>query len=980
MQETEYRGFKVTKVQPITELQCTLRELVHTPTGAKVLHIANEDQENLFCLSFQTRPSSSDGVAHILEHTVLCGSKKFPVKDPFFAMTRRSLNTFMNALTGADFTCYPAASQIPEDFYNLLTVYLDAVFHPLLDELSFRQEGHRLELDQSSNQLQYKGVVFNEMKGSLSSPMTRLSEAVSEALFPNLTYGYNSGGDPKVIPQLTYEQLKDFHRAYYHPSRCLFFFYGNLPLKGHLDFIAEHCLEQADAQPPLAPLPRQPRFQQPVIRQLSYPQDPEAEGEENAYIALAWLTCHILEQEDLLAFSVLDSVLMDTDASLLRMALLKSGLCKQVSSSLDCEISEIPWVIVLRGCAAEDAPQLERIARETLETLVATGIPQNLIESAIHQLEFHRSEITGDSAPFGLSLFWRSALLKQHGGQPEDGLVVHSLFAKLRRRLEKEPGYFLSLIRKYILDNPHFARVVLAPDQDLAALELAQEREQLDGMQARLSPKEREEIVLQTQALARFQEEQESQELTVLPKLTLGDVPPRSRDYPLVQETVGNLQVFRHSCFTNQIVYLDLVYDLPAFTASELPLVRLLTRLFSEMGSGGRDYRKTLELVQEHTGGVDCVLDINQKVADPNAFSPTLHIRGKALYRKGEHLFRLIRDMATSVDLSDRERLKEIILKHYTSLEGGLNSHAMRYALNLSASALGESSRLSSLWYGLEYFNTIRSLAQDFDRNVAGFIDQLEQLRHKLLHLDQGHLVVGCDETYYEGMKQAQFYGLAGLQGRPRDPWRSDLAPQKVPSQARLIASPVAFTAKVFPVVGYKHPDAAPLGLAAHLMENQTLHGRVREKGGAYGAGAVNSPMNGQFYFFAYRDPHIADTLTAFKEAVQEVAEGDFNEEDLEESKLEMVQDLDAPVAPGSRASLAYSWMRAGKTLEVRQGNRDRILAATREDVIRAVNRHVVPNMGQGSAVVFAGRNLVEKENEILVKRDERPLILEKVT
>lgn len=978
--DESFRGFRVTRVQHVSELQCTVRELVHEESGAQVLHLENDDPENLFCLSFQTRPTASDGVAHILEHTVLCGSEKFPVKDPFFAMTRRSLNTFMNALTGADFTCYPAASQIPKDFYNLLEVYLDAVFHPKLAELSFRQEGHRLEFHDAANSespLEIKGIVFNEMKGALNSPTARLSEAIGEALLPDLCYGFNSGGDPKVIPKLTYEQLKAFHSTYYHPSRCLFFFYGNMPLVEHLNFIAEHTLEKTNAQPPLSPIPRQPRFKKPVQRTVEFPVSDESE--EMAYVALAWLTCHILEQDQLLALSVLDIILMDTDASPLRMAMLKSGLCRQASSNLESEISEIPWVIVARGCKAEDADQLEKLIRDTLETIVREGVPAQLIESAIHQLEFERSEITGDSAPFGLSLFWRSALLKQHGGQPEDGLVIHSLFSRLRQRISADPRYLTGLLRTYVLDNPHQARIIMTPSRELAAKELAEERAHLDQLCAKLSTAEIKTIVSDAADLQHFQREQEQQDLSVLPRLTLSDVPQKARDYPLTSGACGQLQVFHHGCFTNQIVYADLTMELPRFSIEELPYVRLLTRLLSEVGSGGRDYKETLEYIQENTGGVDAALQLNLQATDPETFRPALHIRGKALYRKGDKLFALLKDLATSVDLTDKSRLKEIILRHYTSLESAINSNAMRYAISLSSSGLGSSSRVSSLWHGLEYFRVIRSLAQNFDSQADHLIRQLEALRERLLHLNHMHLVIGCDERYYTSLCDARFYGLAELKGGSFEPWQRDQAPLLIAPEGVQISSPVAFTAKVIPSIGYSHPDAAALGLAAHLMDTKTLHGRIRESGGAYGAGAVHNPMSGHFYFFAYRDPHIANTLKAFDEAVQEILKGKFTDQELEESKLEYVQDLDAPVAPGSRAGLAYSWLRTGKTLAVRQLNRERVLGTFRDQLINAVRQHIVPNVSRGSPISFADAALLKKENSKLQKLGLPPLKLGKV-
>ena len=400
-----YHGFQVTKSLEIPELQCHLYELVHLPTNAHVMHIANDDPENLFCLSFQTLPERSDGVAHILEHTVLCGSKKFPVKDPFFAMIRRSLNTYMNALTGSDFTCYPAASQVPKDFYNLLEVYLDAVFHPNLNLLSFLQEGHRLEFENPkdpASPLVYKGVVFNEMKGVLSSASSRLSEEMHAALFPDNTYGTNSGGNPQLIPELTYEQLRLFHQKYYSPSRCLFFFYGNMNLEAHLDFITKHALEGVEKIPELPPIPPQPRFKEPRYLTSSYPISQEEDTEAKAYISFGWLTCHITEQEELLALHILEIILMDTDASPLKSVLLKSGYCKLISSYIDVDVAESPLIITLRGCNPEDADACEKLMRETLAQIADEGIPIVLVENAIHQFEFYRSEIAGEHFPLWL--------------------------------------------------------------------------------------------------------------------------------------------------------------------------------------------------------------------------------------------------------------------------------------------------------------------------------------------------------------------------------------------------------------------------------------------------------------------------------------------------------------------------------------------------------------------------------------------------
>ncbi len=974
-----YRGFRVTSSKKVPELQCTLIELVHEASGAQVMHVANEDPENVFCLSFRTTPTTSNGVAHILEHTVLCGSQKYPVKDPFFAMTRRSLNTFMNAMTGADFTCYPAASQVPKDFYNLLEVYLDAVFQPKLELLSFRQEGHRLEFAEASNPqtpLEYKGIVYNEMKGAMASPGARLDEAMSAALFPDITYGINSGGDPKVIPTLTYDEFKQFYERYYQPGRCLFFFYGNLPLQGHLDFIADKTLDSAEKVQPLTPIPRQKRYDKPIKRSTVYPAGPDVDDSEKAYISVGWLTCHILEVDEVLMFEILDSALMDTDASPLRHALLKSGLCRQASSSLEGEVSELPYLITMRGCDPANAEALEQLLFNELRRIAVEGVPHRLIESAMHQMELYRSEITGDGGPFGLSLFWRSALLKQHGGPPENGLVIHALFERVRHLLDKDPRIMSKLIEKYLLNNPHRVTLVMTPDQELTKREEETERHALAALKAELTPERTEALVRDAKALANFQRAQEHQDLQCLPKLTLADVPKEVRDFPLKEEKIGHLTTYRHSCFTNGIVYAQAVFNLPALQEAELPLVRLFGNLASQVGCGGRDYRANLDYMHEHTGGIGTSLILNPQTSDPQTCVPSLLVKSKALYRKGDKMFRLMHDMITSIDFTDVNRVKELLQKHYTGLEGAFNSQAMRYALSLSASGLDVASRIHNAWFGLDYFYAVRDIVKDLPKRLPLLIEQLCDLRDRLLDLEHPHLVLSCDEEYYQQLKQEGFYGLQEVGIKAAKPWQPHYTLSKVTPQGRIISSPVAFTGKTFATITYLHPDTPALCLAGNVIENTALHQKIREEGGAYGSGAGLNTSFGHFFFYSFRDPNIAQTVKAFAESTSSVAKGAFTDDDLEEAKLEIIQDADAPVAPGSRADLAYGWLRCGKTKEMRQHFRNALLAVTKEQVAAAAQQHLAPKVSTTPVVVFAGKELLEKENATLQRRGEPPLKL----
>lgn len=945
-----YHGFTITKYLPLDELKSALVELVHEASGARVMHIANNDPENLFCLSFQTLPDSSNGVAHILEHTVLCGSRKFPIKDPFFAMTRRSLNTYMNALTGQDFTCYPASSQVEKDFYNLLDVYLDAVFHPELKRVSFLQEGHRLEFadpKKTQGPLQFQGVVYNEMKGAMSSIESRLWESLSKHLIPDLPYAHNSGGDPKEIPSLSYEELLAFHKDFYHPSRCLFFFYGNLPLAKHLERIGQEVKGVAKMAP-LPPLPLQPRFTDPVKAAGRFPIAAKESLAKKDQIVFAWLTTTISHQGEILALELLESILTDTDASPLTLALLKSGLCTQVDSSLDAEMSEVPWTIVCKGCSAKNADKLQRILFETVQNFVPT---REQIEASLHQLEFQRMEIGAEGMPFGLTLFMRSALIKQHGSEPENGLLIHSLFSELRARLE-DPNYLPNLLRKHLTENAHFVRLILKPDPKLEKEEKEGEQKRLSKLRERLTKKGEQEIAAQSAKLAAYQEEIENQSLDCLPKVTLKDVPPHARDFPLIEK--GPL--LYHSCFTNQILYADLIFELPDLKAEELPLLSLFAKLLPELGCGGRSYAETLDYQQLYTGGFDAAAALHVTQDNPDVCRPAFSLRGKALYRNGAKLFDLFVDAVSSLDLSDKERIQEWLSQHATELQNRLTKSAMNYAVQTSLSSLSLPSFVHNQWHGLPYYKAVLHWAKTCD---ARFLVSLKQMAERILGLKNPHVVIACDEV-----ANLETGWLKRLPNKPFTPWKGAYALPAPEPQARVIAAPVAFTALGMRTVSYRDPASPFLCICTELMENIVLHKEIREKGGAYGSGASYSPSTGNFHFYSYRDPHLARTTAIFEQALEKIASEGFNERELEEAKLGVLQTLDAPVPPGSRAITAYAWKRAGRTLALREQFRKEVLTATRQDVAKAVSHHL---LGQkGVLVSLLGQDLLDKEKKKL--------------
>ncbi len=959
-----YKSFILIKRIEIPEIQSILFELEHIQTKAKIFHIAHDDDENLFCLSFKTYPKSSNGVAHILEHTVLCGSKKFPVKDPFFGMTRRSLNTFMNAMTGMDFTCYPAATQNKKDFYNLLDVYLDAVFYPILDPRSFLQEGHRLEFQnkmQIKSPLTYQGIVYNEMKGSLNSPESRLYRALYKELLPDLPYRFNSGGDPEEIPNLTYDELKEFHQTFYHPSRCIFFFYGNLPLEEHLDFLENTILKQSEEKAPIPNLPKQPRFTNPKRVEYRYPVAEKTTNQD--FIAIGFLTTSIQDQIEFLALCLLEEILMESDASFLKNRLQNSGLVVQADSFIDGEMSEIPFVFILRGTDIKHAEQIELLLLESLKEFVAQPISKSLIDAAIHQMEIDRLEITDDNGPYGLSLFMRSILIMQHGAKAEDGLFVHQLFHELKEKLKNE-DYLPSLIKKHLIENPHRVTLKLRADLTLEKEEQEAESLHLKNIKEKLTEKELKEIVEKTKELEAFQKNEEKKDLHVLPQLDISDIDLSVKNFPLKVIQKDELSLVFHDTWTNNFLYSDILFELPNLPEKTWPMLKFLLSIITELGSGSRSYEENLELIQAKTGGIQAYFQLLTKVTDANYVKPVIGIRGKALAENTEAYIDLIKDTLIAPKINDPKRIKELVLQTYTYLRDKVNRSSLGYCVKHALNGMNIYNTLNNAMSGIPYFQFIEQLAKQVESDLSQVVKELEDLKAKIFHLNRPEFILSTDKTILKQFEAKDFFGLGKFSSQPYTPWITPVQLTKTNSCAFEISSPVAFVCEAYSVYPLNDPLSPALTLASYIMENAILHPLIREQGGAYGAGATYQPMVGNFYFHTYRDPNIANSYAAFQTAIDTILNGDIDEQMLKDAKFEFIQEYDSPVTPGMRAQTAYFYEKTQRTKEFREEYKKRILNVSLNDVKKAVEKAFV--VKHGTKVFACSKTLFEKEQDLL--------------
>lgn len=976
-----YRSFMIDRELELPELRMTLTEAHHEPTGAKLVHLRASDPENFFCISFQTAPETSNGVAHILEHLVLCGSEKYPTKDPFFSMSRRSLHTFLNAFTGADFTCYPASSLIEKDFYNLLEVYCDAVYNPLLRKEGFLQEGWRLELENPENlesPLTYRGIVFNEMKGALADPESRLWNRMMEELFPNLTYRFESGGDPSVIPTLSVEELREFHQAHYAPGRSTLFFYGDLPLEKHLDFLDKTLPSKDSAAAPLSPIPSQPRFTTPHLATGTFP----SSHHDHALFALGWLTASITDVEDLMALELLLMVLMATDAAPLKRALMDSGLCQDVDVTFMDDYSEAPLILLFRGLSYEHAKaasqSLTTLTLETLKQLAAEGLPHEWLEASLDQLELQKLEIGGGSSPFGLTLFWRAVLQMQHGSTPDSGLVVRTLFETLRKNL-KDPQYLSKLILRYLVNNLHRVDLLMLPDAHQASHEAQIEKDQLRDLKNTLSQEDLKALNQQAEQLKQAQLAEK--ETGSLPGLELSDIPRPVRELKLECHHVGNNRLYTHETFTNGLVYIDVMIPCILPSLEELPIFSFALHCLSEIGSANRSYKETLHRVLAFTGGLGASFEVYPQADNPSLTKPALHFRSQALGRHALPMLELLRDMIAAPNWTEEERLKELLDQEWSHTKSSLSRLSSRLGQGLALATLSEVGTLECYSRGIEYVRWL----QQTQASPPSLARLLKERIERSMGAGPIEIVITAEAESLEALEQAGWGGLFEMPLPQSYQESQKFSPMVLPSHVYEVEGRVAFLAEAFSTVPLTHPDSPRLAVASNLIENLVLHSKIREQGGAYGAWASTNRLLGTWQFGTYRDPHIHRSLQVFHESIDWAANGSFSSQSILEAQLSTLQGADAWPAPGSRGIVRWKQDRQGCTTSIRQAWKDGVLNITASDLQKALSSWILPKISYTKPVILGGKEVLLREGfdkappliQVGMEQEEEPSDLE---
>jgi hypothetical protein len=927
-----HTAFRFIRQQSIDSLQIDVQEFEHIKTGALHIHLASEQTENVFLVALKTMPQDSCGVAHILEHTALCGSEKFPVRDPFFMMIRRSLNTFMNAFTSSDWTAYPFASQNEKDFNNLLEVYLDAVFFARLDPLDFAQEGHRVEFSDASDEpsLVYKGVVYNEMKGAMSSPVSQLWQSLTKYLFPTSTYHFNSGGEPSDIPDLSHEQLLAFYKRHYHPSNAIFMTSGDMPAAAQQEKFENHALHRFSAQDIDLSVADEKRYFSPLQVQEGYP---AATGDEQAksHLVLGWLLGHSTDLKQQMQANLLSRVLLDNSASPLRKALETCGIGTGPSPLCGLEDSnkEMAFVCGLEGAESNEAQRFEELVIECLQQVVEQGVPQSEIEAALHQLELSQREIGGDGYPFGMQLILSALPAAIHGGDALAALNLDPVLEQLAQAIQ-DRAFIPDLINQLLLSNSHRVRLTLAPDELLSGRRDKAEQQRLAKMLEAMDEQQQQQVKDQTQALLARQAQED--DIDILPQVTRDDIPPQqSIPSPSLESKALGWNFY--AAGTNGLVYHQLVIDWPSIDAESLPYLNLLAQLMTEVGIGKDNYLTIQAKQASVCGSLSAYLSYRGEATDADQLSSYFILSTKGLVSQQAAIVELLKQTLMSARFDEQQRIKELVGQLRSRRQQSVSQAGHSFALGAASQNMSAGANLQFNMSGLQGLLWLQQLDDGLEDNakLANLCARLTALQEQLS--SQGMQLASVAEGQQLKPTQELFTGAFAKHVKPLNghfSWPYDKAGNannKPVKQLWTTNTQVNYCARSMPTVSSAHPHAAALVVVGEVLRNGYLHRAVREQGGAYGAGAGQDNNNACFRFYSYRDPRSAETFADFSASLDWILSDQLLQQHLEEAVLGVIGSLDKPGSPAGEALQAYQNQLHGRTPKLRQAFRAAILA-----------------------------------------------------
>lgn len=958
------KAYEIKELRDVPDLNSKGALLFHKKSGARVVVLQNDDPNKVFYIGFRTTPENSTGVAHIMEHTVLCGSRKFPVKDPFVELVKGSLNTFLNAMTYPDKTVYPVASCNDTDFQNLMDVYLDAVFYPNIyqEKKIFMQEGWHYELEDADSDLKINGVVYNEMKGAFSSPDDVLDRAVLNTLFPDNTYAHESGGDPDDIPDLTYEEYLEFHKKYYHPSNSYIYLYGDMDMEEKLNWLDENYLSDFEYQDVDSEIRVQKSFEKPVEVMREYSITSDESEEDNTYLSYNAVVGNVLDREKYIAFQILDYALCSAPGAPLKQILTDKGIGTEIYSIYDNGIYQPYFSIVAKNTNLDRKEEFIKTIEQELNRLVKEGIPKKSLKAGLNYFEFKYREADFGSYPkglmYGLQMFdsWLYDV-----NSPFMHVEANDTFALLKQRIDTD--YFERLIKTYLLDNSHKSYVCVVPRPGLNVKKEKELAEKLAAYKEQLTEGQIAKLVEETRALEEYQESEDSPEnLAKIPMLKREDMKKEAE--PFINEVLDEkgTKILFHDLFTNGVSYIRLIFDASNIHEKSLFTLGVLKAVWGLMDTGKHSYGDFFHEIYMNTGGVAPVINTYANARDDEKFRLHVECKAKALYGQADKAFNIMEELLLETDFTDKKRLLEILEETKSKLEASLQGSGHAAAQLRAASYFSKTAYIEEHIRGIAFYKQLDELIKNYETRAEELVKDLQELVQKICRPENF-----CVD--YTGTKEG-LNEVTSLISSCRDKLFCNPVEKE-----QLIIEPKAYN-EGFKTSGqvqyvcrcgnYKSkglPYNGALRVLKVMMGYDYLWLNVRVKGGAYGC-MNNFQKTGESYFVSYRDPNLKETLNIYENAADYIRNFKADERTMTKYIIGAVSDKDMPLTPQAKGIRSMTAYFADYDFSMEQKERDELLK-TDDKVIRSLADYISAFMEQDYICVIGGEEKIRNCNEL---------------
>jgi len=958
----------------IKDINSTGYLLKHKKTGARIMCMENDDDNKVFYVGFRTPPEDSTGVPHIIEHSVLCGSDKYPAKDPFVELAKGSLNTFLNAMTYPDKTVYPVASCNDQDFRNLCDVYLDAVFHPNIYKRSqiFKQEGWHYEIEDENDPITINGVVYSEMKGAFSSPDDMLGRAVFDSLFPDTCYGVESGGDPDVIPELTYEQFLDFHKKYYHPSNSYIYLYGNVDFEERLDYIDKEYLSKYDRLDINSAIGLQKTFDKVNDIVKEYPVTNDEPVDKNSYLSYNAVISTSLDEKLYVAFQVLEYALLSSPGAILKQALLDSGICKDVQSMYENGVFQPYFSVIVKNSDLSDKDRFVEIIEDVLTKVVKNGYDKKALLAGINLFEFKFREADFGHYPKGL-MYGLTSLDSWLYDEEKPFIHIMALdtFEFLKKMVDTD--YFEKLTEEYLLNNTHVSTVSLVPQRGLTGKKDKALEEKLAAYKASLDADQIKQLVEETKALHAYQEEEDSEEvLSCIPLLKISDIKKEAEGFINEKSEIAGKDVLYHDIYTNGIGYLSVAFDLDGIPKELLPYVGILKSILGLVDTKNYKYADLANEIFLNSGGISAGTSLYTDVNDSTIFKHYFEMKAKILYDRLPFAFEMIREIVYTSDLSDKKRLHELICMLKSRLQAAMMSSGHSVAMHRALSSISKSEMIAEKMGGIEFYRLIETIEDDYDARFDELSANLKKTASMIFTKENLVLfdyTAGKDQYELLEDQVKAFAECAPEGGKNRV--SIDFTPSRV-SEGFKTSAKVQYVAKAGTYKSDDLPYTGALKVLRVIMGYDYLWNQVRVVGGAYGCFS-SFARNGRATFASYRDPNLRRTLEVYEKASDYLKNFDAGKRDMTKYIIGTISDIDFPLTPSAKGLRSRDAYLCNDSVEKIQKERDEILGCTSSD-ISSLYRYVDKLKDNESICVIGSEEEIDKEKKLFTKTE--PLFL----